>query len=985
MVTGITTPSGIGSGSEVLISARMRNLTRGAFRQIRKDMRSTSSASRNLVSGGLNFVNSALGTLRTLAFAGAAGIGALAAAFGTAQIRAASHAKQIQNIADTYGVTTVEVQALTNIVRRAGIEGANVRDLFEGVTDALIKVRAGGENIERALALTGITRGQFLSADVVQRIELIANGLESIEDPGLRAAVAADLAEDSFQRYNSVLSRIARGSLPTVIRQETELSGVVLPEQNRRLTENQVSWRLLADRFLTFRQNVAANFAPAANLILRHLREWVAQIEGPVSMAVAGLNTDVTNFLATSEISDHLAFELGIDPNEPSPAESFLDEIKAEVDTVIKSIGKVVQPLINYLDYYFLGVDPSSAQSQYLLSIGVDAAIPERSLKTQLGNIVVGVWELFASLFGDDSPEKTRAERAITGALTAVFEATLVLLLRRLTDPDFWNKIVDVLWDGLIAAVTAQNVIQERSNSFADKLKAAIELLFSLAAAVLIGRRFNFNFLGKLVIAGIINTLVSTFGEDEEGKRSVADAMLGWFTAIFLLIFFGGIAKALVSRIILSIATSAVLANAVASSAIAAKLLFWFRLAFALMFPASLIYDFIKFMVTRLITSVVSAITATAAGASKLIAVALRAIFKLAFGLIFVLGAAPGFLLLMVGRMITLIVSTITVGAAASAQVIFKALFLVFRLTFALLFVAGQIVTFVALMVGRMLLHITAAIAASAGVQLIFRALLAVMTSAFALLFVVGSPLVFVTAMVARMIGVITAAIAASKFAILVGGALIKVLVATFALIPALGFAVILTAITTFVAWLIFEIANAIGIADTNPVEDAISFFFNNILTNPRKIGAAIIAGWVYIGQTIAYGLGKVFESTINYIIGKINNFINLVNGIIRQLNRVPGVNIGYVGSLSGVNFGLTQPSRPRVDTSGNLYTRRNTLPNYNPTGNPNDYGPQPAPNLPGSTTPRQSLQFPGTIIIDGTSIKAVFTDWAYNEGLGTP
>ena len=973
MVTGTTTPSGIGSGSEILISARMRNLTRGAFRQIRRDMRSTQSASRNLISGGIGLVNTALGTLRTLAFAGAAGITALGAAFGTAQIRAASHAKQIQNIADTYGVTTVEVQALTNIIRRAGIEGANVRDLFEGVTDALIKVRAGGENIEKALALTGITKGQFLNADVIRRIELVANGLESIEDPGLRAAVAADLAEDSFQRYNSVLSRIARGSMSTVIRLETELSGVVLPQQNKRLAENQVNWRLLADRFLTFRQNVASQFAPAANLILRHLREWVAEIEGPVSKAIAGLNTDVTNFLATSEISDHLAFELGLDPNEPSPAEVFLDIIKDEVTEILKNLDTIFKPLIDRLDSYFLGVNTNSQQSQFLLSIGVDVAIPERDLEDQLKNIVRGAWTILANLFKDDTPERQAASAAIISAISAVLEYSLVLIVRRISDPGFWAAVIDILWDTFIAAITAQNEIQGRANTFANKLLSSIELLFSLAAGFLIGRKLKLGAIGKLVLTALINTILTSFGEDEDGQRSVADAILGWFTAAFLLVTFGGIASSMIKRMISAWVVAVTVQETVASSRLAGRLKKVWAAAMLFLFPEGAIVAGVTNMVKRMFKTIVAAIAASKGAA--LIAGALRQIFILVFGQMFVESLAGLGAKEMIKRMFTHIATAIRTGGFAAVLV--GALRVVFYTAFGLVFLVGVIPVAIVLMIAQLFAHIVKAIYGTTAVQAIATALCTVFGWAFTQMLRLGKFLLGLVTFIGEFYFILAAHLGLPVGAKNIAKALAGAFKAAFLLLVKGALAlIIIVAIVTFVAWLIFEIAKAIGIADSNPIESAIAFFFRNILTSPGKIGAAIIAGWKFIGQTIVYAIGTAVQAVINGIIGGINDIIDAYNSLPKAF-RV----FGNIGRIGRINLNLTPPQRPRINLNDEVYyAPRRTTPNYpGDPNNPNAYGPQPLPQV------NPNVQVPGTIIIDGQQIRAVFTDWAYNEGLGTP
>ena len=953
---------------EEIISIRLRNLTRGAFQRIRQDLTNTRRSVRRFVSQALSVANRAFDVFRSAAFGAAAGVTALSAALGIAFISSANHAKRITNIADTYGIAAQEVQALTNIINRAGIEGANVRDLFEGVTDALIKVQAGGEGIERALGLAGITTQQFLSGDILQRIELLAGGLASIEDPALRAAVSADLAEDSFQRYNSVLGAIARGSLQTVIDRENELTGVTLPAQNAALSAAQRRWKILSDRLLTFRQVVASQFTPAAITILKFLRDWVEEIEGPVSRAVAGLNEDVLKFLATQKVGDELAFALALEITDPSPAEQLRDQLESNLKETKDDI------LTFATDLYTLFRTAFSAPVEIPLDfdVTVGSPTPGESLRKQLSDSIIA--------------ERDRARQEISDTVTGIIDLALQAVVRRLTSLETYITIANAVIDGILNAFTVQNIVQGRTNSFSNRLRAGLELLLAGAVTAIAAKRLNLGGAGKLLVFAFVLTLVTDFQEFlaeatgiDQLNSTVATFVIGALAAAVILASKTTVGSTIISGAVNLLFTSFVkvvligagglttllkAATTVIASALVSMLSAAITVAVTLLSP-------LVTVAKVLATALVQIIAASFSGLHTLIVVALRALFRVAFLAVFTIGVAPLYIATAVSRMIVLLAGAITAITAKAAVTISIAIRLIFATAYAALFIVGSVVPFVVAMVARMILVLIAAINAANLVKLA-ASIVAMMAKAFVLAraALAVAPLAFIL-FTSHVVNLIAGLFRNPIGAVLTSFRTLVLAITRFMAIAIKGviFAaplIIGAAVGVFVSWLIGQLAVAIGVSNTNPVERAIAFIFNNILTNPGRVGAALIAAWKYIGDSIAYSLEQITVRAVNGV-------INIINSMIRQYNRLPKIFriFGSVGQLSRVSASLSRPVRPVIpglNVPEANAPRRDTSP---------EYGPQPANH---NQVFPPVVSVPTTITVDGNDMRATFADFIFAE-----
>ncbi|MBR2780338.1 MAG: hypothetical protein IKD81_02855 [Eubacteriaceae bacterium] len=86
--------------------------------------------------------------------------------------------------------------------------------------------------------------------------------------------------------------------------------------------------------------------------------------------------------------------------------------------------------------------------------------------------------------------------------------------------------------------------------------------------------------------------------------------------------------------------------------------------------------------------------------------------------------------------------------------------------------------------------------------------------------------------------------------------------------------------------------------------------FFRNIWDEIRSI-------FMFIGQSIADGVSGAFRATVNAVTGFaqsiINGFIGRINSVIGTINRLPGVHIGYINTISIPRLasgGLVEPGQ---------------------------------------------------------------------------
>jgi len=86
--------------------------------------------------------------------------------------------------------------------------------------------------------------------------------------------------------------------------------------------------------------------------------------------------------------------------------------------------------------------------------------------------------------------------------------------------------------------------------------------------------------------------------------------------------------------------------------------------------------------------------------------------------------------------------------------------------------------------------------------------------------------------------------------------------------------------------------------------------FFKNIWDEIRSI-------FMFIGQSIADGVSGAFRATVNAVTGFaqsiINGFIGRINSVIGTINRLPGVHIGYINTISIPRLasgGLVEPGQ---------------------------------------------------------------------------
>lgn len=146
------------------------------------------------------------------------------AVFGLA-IKAQEAADSVADQAQALGMSNQALQEYRYLAQLSGMETTDMDKALEKLTINLGK--AGGAT-EETLGALGLSVDQLRSAGPDQVLELIAGGMQNIEDPTQKAAIAVELFGRSSVRMVNALSRGSDGIRE--MRDEARASGYVMDE-----------------------------------------------------------------------------------------------------------------------------------------------------------------------------------------------------------------------------------------------------------------------------------------------------------------------------------------------------------------------------------------------------------------------------------------------------------------------------------------------------------------------------------------------------------------------------------------------------------------------------------------------------------------------------------------------------------------------------------------------------------------------------------
>lgn len=121
-----------------------------------------------------------------LTAAGSLVLGGLGAGIAAAM----SIGSELTDVSDRTGVATDMLSALAAVAADTGATLSDVEAGLRGLSKFTFAVSKGGKQAAQVLDMLGISANDFLRADAIGRLGMIADGLARIQDPALRSALA---------------------------------------------------------------------------------------------------------------------------------------------------------------------------------------------------------------------------------------------------------------------------------------------------------------------------------------------------------------------------------------------------------------------------------------------------------------------------------------------------------------------------------------------------------------------------------------------------------------------------------------------------------------------------------------------------------------------------------------------------------------------------------------------------------------------------
>jgi hypothetical protein len=234
----------------------------------------------------------------------ASGAGALAAIGAMAR----AFADQGGGLYDAAAATGVSTEALSGLKYAAESAGATFDDVvagLRGVAKFTKQVAAGGGEAGDALAKMGISASQWLAASPSQRLALVADALQRVKDPSLRAALAMSVLGKAGAALLPAMADGAAG-LDAAIRRAAELGLIVSPKDAAKADALGDAWYDLTNALGAVGFRIGAAVADA----LRRILDLVTPLIVGVGRFVEQNQALVVAFAATAVAAVAVGFSL---------------------------------------------------------------------------------------------------------------------------------------------------------------------------------------------------------------------------------------------------------------------------------------------------------------------------------------------------------------------------------------------------------------------------------------------------------------------------------------------------------------------------------------------------------------------------------------------------------------------------------------------------------------------------------------------------
>ena len=253
----------------------------------------------------------AFAALRNLAVGSFAAIGAAAAtataaiaALGLAVLRQLPKIDKLAKTARELGVEFGELQTIDIAGRLGGFDETRLRNAIlrqqRFVGDA---IREPAGTTARTIAEIGLEADDLVQQSAIERLNSLAVALRDIENPAIRASIAADIFGERVAAQ--IQEFIRSGNLQAAAEFLERIGGSITTEEAARVEELNDAWTRLQATLEVILQRLAVSFAPVLTRLAGVAEDFAARfsraittdrIENAIRVAIQGLNDIVNAF-----------------------------------------------------------------------------------------------------------------------------------------------------------------------------------------------------------------------------------------------------------------------------------------------------------------------------------------------------------------------------------------------------------------------------------------------------------------------------------------------------------------------------------------------------------------------------------------------------------------------------------------------------------------------------------------------------------------
>lgn len=205
-----------------------------------------------------------------------AGFGILGA-LGGLTAKATSAAGQLQDLSDSTGISAELLSALDYAGAQAGVSLQSLAGGLKGMAKFTLQLQSGSKAAQDVLSDLGISAAAFMAASPEGRLGLVADGLQKIQDPSIRAGLAMKVLGRSAFDMQRMLKGGSAG-LNKMLQDAYAFGAVASSQEIQLLDDVGDGYTGLLSILKGFAMHVAAALAPALLMIIDRVKSFLGMV-----------------------------------------------------------------------------------------------------------------------------------------------------------------------------------------------------------------------------------------------------------------------------------------------------------------------------------------------------------------------------------------------------------------------------------------------------------------------------------------------------------------------------------------------------------------------------------------------------------------------------------------------------------------------------------------------------------------------------------